>query len=389
VLSSALMSSRQIVINGVIYIRRVKPHARSTLPPTTCRDWRAKVPSRVNAFPASGSPTSPPCAHSSPRKSARKSSGARAWRRCAVKNSAVQATRLPSPNYAERHHRYHRRSRHVRRRRIRRAREFLHARAGPPLPTGYCHTITVAARVAATFDPFHAPNTEDAGEHDATTLNPASPIPSSPETSTKAAIAAPRGRVLGESTSNPPPQPAFVTHAELSAALDLVARDMQAAIVGQQPSQPVFVTPSLTFSGPAATTPVNTATFAVSQKIDKLENTTLTNATVNGLAGLTDADLPDSLTASNYLPLAGGTLMGDLALSGTLTAGSLSVAGISSSGALIGPYVMATSTNATSTFAGGFAVETSGPRLRPLDRPGRNWHGKPNRSPGCAHFQYK
>ena len=39
-------------------------------------------------------------------------------------------------------------------------------------------------------------------------------------------------------------------------------------------------------------------------------------------------------------------------MSGTLTAGALSVAGISSSGALIGPYVTATSTTATSTFAG-------------------------------------
>ena len=39
-------------------------------------------------------------------------------------------------------------------------------------------------------------------------------------------------------------------------------------------------------------------------------------------------------------------------MSGTLTAGSLSVAGISSSGALIGPYVTATSSTATSTFGG-------------------------------------
>lgn len=34
--------------------------------------------------------------------------------------------------------------------------------------------------------------------------------------------------------------------------------------------------------------------------------------TVNGVSGLTDADIPNNLTASNYLPLSGGTLTGDL-----------------------------------------------------------------------------
>ena len=155
------------------------------------------------------------------------------------------------------------------------------------------------------------------------------------------------GKVLGASTeaqatTYPLPLPSFVTHDELSAALDAVTKNLQ-----QQIARNV---PVLNFSGPAATTPINTATFAVSQKIDQLQNVTLTNATVNGL---TDADIPDSITASNYLPLTGGTLTGDLTMSGTLTAGSLSVAGISSSGALIGPYVSATSTTATSTFSGG------------------------------------
>ena len=67
---------------------------------------------------------------------------------------------------------------------------------------------------------------------------------------------------------------------------------------------------------------------------------------------LVDANIPDDITASNYLPLTGGTLTGDLTMSGTLTAGSLSVAGISSR-RMIGPYVQATSTTATSTFSGG------------------------------------
>jgi hypothetical protein len=94
-------------------------------------------------------------------------------------------------------------------------------------------------------------------------------------------------------------------------------------------------------------------------RIDHLSGTDLDNITVDGVSGLTDADIPDGITASNYLPLTGGTLTGDLTMSGTLTAGSLSVAGISSSGALIGPYVQATSTTATSTFAAALAIGTT------------------------------
>ena len=55
----------------------------------------------------------------------------------------------------------------------------------------------------------------------------------------------------------------------------------------------------LSFSGPAATTPVNTATFAQSQKIDKLSGTSLSSITVDGVSGLTDADIPDNITVSS------------------------------------------------------------------------------------------
>jgi hypothetical protein len=41
------------------------------------------------------------------------------------------------------------------------------------------------------------------------------------------------------------------------------------------------------FSGPAASTPVSTQTFAAAQKIDQLTNTTLNSVTVNGVSGLT------------------------------------------------------------------------------------------------------
>jgi len=111
------------------------------------------------------------------------------------------------------------------------------------------------------------------------------------------------GRVLGASTD----------------ATDAKLADLQDQInaLARAP-QPVFV-PS--FSGPAATTPVSTATFASSQNIDQLTNVTLNNATVNGVSGLTASDIPTNITASNYLPLSGGTVTGDLTVGGNFTAG--------------------------------------------------------------------
>lgn len=50
-----------------------------------------------------------------------------------------------------------------------------------------------------------------------------------------------------------------------------------------------------------------------SNKIDKLGSVTISNSTISGtLSGLTDAHIPDGITASNYLPLSGGTLTGNL-----------------------------------------------------------------------------
>ena len=96
-------------------------------------------------------------------------------------------------------------------------------------------------------------------------------------------------------------------------------------------------------------------------RIEQLTGLTARDLTVDGVSGLTDADLPDSLTASNYLPLSGGSLSGDLSLTGTLTAGTLSVAGLSSGGAIAAPYFTASSSTATSTFAGGVGIATTSP----------------------------
>jgi len=52
--------------------------------------------------------------------------------------------------------------------------------------------------------------------------------------------------------------------------------------------------------------------IAASQNIDQLTGTNLTNITVNGVSGLTAADIPADIIAANYLPLTGGTLTGTL-----------------------------------------------------------------------------
>jgi Pectate lyase superfamily protein len=96
------------------------------------------------------------------------------------------------------------------------------------------------------------------------------------------------------------------------------------------------------FSGPAATTPVSTATFAQSQRIDNLSGTSLSNITVNGVSGLTAADIP----ALSYLPLSGGTVTGDLTVNGSFSGGGFSLS-IASTTNLVATN--ATTTNATST----------------------------------------
>lgn len=83
---------------------------------------------------------------------------------------------------------------------------------------------------------------------------------------------------------------AFVTNIQLAAALT----SLRSIIPSGFPNNPVMM-------------PVSTYAFAQSQRIDNLSGVTIHNATVDGISGLTDADIPDTITASNYLPLTGGS----------------------------------------------------------------------------------
>ena len=66
---------------------------------------------------------------------------------------------------------------------------------------------------------------------------------------------------------------------------------------------------------------------------------------------LTDATIPDDITASNYLPLTGGTLMGTLTGTNLTLSGNLTVSGAQTlSGAITVPYLSATSTTQASDF---------------------------------------
>ncbi|MBI4121039.1 MAG: DUF5011 domain-containing protein [Parcubacteria group bacterium] len=120
-------------------------------------------------------------------------------------------------------------------------------------------------------------------------------------------------------------------------------------------------------------------TVALSNRIDQLNDVTLTNVTVATLSGITDADIPNTITASNYLLLAGGTVTGNVTVEGTSTLiGALSLSSFSATstsnpstvdyrlgigtsspyaalavvGETVSTYFTATSTTATSTFSG-------------------------------------
>ena len=113
----------------------------------------------------------------------------------------------------------------------------------------------------------------------------------------------------------------YVTQAELANQLNALSNTFSKTIYGT-----TYPAPATSYASGGVFNAI-----ALSNKIDNLFGTKLSSITVSGVSGLTDADIPDGITASNYLALTGGTL----------------------SGALTIPYLAATSTTATSTFAAG------------------------------------
>ena len=170
-------------------------------------------------------------------------------------------------------------------------------------------------------------------------------------TTSRASVAAtPSNKSSIDAPQAPPASPTYVTEGELEARLQPFRNSLPLAI-----SSPVFTSPSPVYSPPISSTPASGGVFnniALTNRIDQLTGTKLTNITVSGVSGLTPSDITTGITASNYLPLTGGTLSGDLTLTGNFT-----VAGAQSlSGAISIPYLNATSTSATSAFAGNVAI---------------------------------
>ncbi|MDP2676715.1 MAG: hypothetical protein Q8O83_03465, partial [bacterium] len=103
----------------------------------------------------------------------------------------------------------------------------------------------------------------------------------------------------------------------------------------------------------------NTRIIQLTQAIHELESVTLTNVTVNGITGLTDADIPNNITVNGYLELTGGTLTGNLIVTSPARIGvgtTSPFADISAAGLIAGDYFYSASTTATSTFNGGIQV---------------------------------
>lgn len=100
-------------------------------------------------------------------------------------------------------------------------------------------------------------------------------------------------------------------------------------------------------STPAASS-VNFAAFAVAQKIDQLTGTTLTNVTVHGVSGLTDADIPNNITVSGLIADLVSGVTGILAVAN----GGTGVAAVASGSLLYGNGTSALATSSALSFDG-------------------------------------
>ncbi len=117
------------------------------------------------------------------------------------------------------------------------------------------------------------------------------------------------------------PQPASVAAPPNSAGISKNYVDDQLQILRNSLSSEIFKYSSTQFPNAPGISQY-TANLAVSQRIDQLTGTRLSNITVSGVSGLTAADIPTDITASNYLPLTGGALSGTLTTTGNVGIGT-------------------------------------------------------------------
>jgi trimeric autotransporter adhesin len=152
------------------------------------------------------------------------------------------------------------------------------------------------------------------------------------------------GAVLGTST-----EISYVTQDQLTAQIEQATNALR-TLIYQNESVPN----SLPASGGY------TNEIALTNDIDQLNGTTLTNVVVNGISGLTAADIPTDITAANYLPLSGGTLTGALDIS-TTTATSTVEGNFKVDGTLeVGPASAYLSETGLTSAAGNFTISTGG-----------------------------
>ncbi len=202
--------------------------------------------------------------------------------------------------------------------------------------SGGAHTATntqssvqaAAAVVATTQDPFHLP----ADATSAASSTGASSGGAATTTIVNNYITQPVIERTVQTTL--PPTGGFVTQADLANQLNALSNTFGKTIYGT-----TYPAPATNYGSGGVFN-----TISLMSKIDNLSGTNLSSITVNGVSGLTDADIPNGITASNYLALSGGTLSGDLVLTGSLTVSGAQTL----SGAITIPYLTATSTTASS-----------------------------------------
>jgi hypothetical protein len=119
---------------------------------------------------------------------------------------------------------------------------------------------------------------------------------------TSAAIT--KGAVLGASTSD-----GVVTQSELQTAIEQASNALR---------QLIYANAGTVGQGQYSSGGY-TNSIALSNRIDQLSGTKLSNITVNSVSGLTAADIPTNIVAVNYLPLSGSTMTGPINFSNANT----------------------------------------------------------------------